>query len=363
MFVLGTGQTEPIAGSDGAVGPFWSPDGRSIAFYADSKLKRVEIGGGAPQTITAVSEVRGAAWRPDGFIVFAPGSDTGLSRVPATGGRAEDLTTPDAASTETSHRWPFFLPDRRLMHLAMMRGTAAIYLRQPELRGSPKRLVEAASAPIHDSGHLLFVRDGALRAQSFDPASASLKGEPVTIAQGIASGWQWIGGIPVSAAFGVLAFRAGNLGDVRLTWIDRSGQPRGTLGTEGSYQDLALSPDGRRVAMNARADANMNFIGVLDLASGALQRLTFEKELNNGPCWSPDGRALAYSANRSGTYDIYLKPVSGTGAEQTLVHTGSSNSANDLSRDGRFLLYENRGAQSQLDLFTVVVNWVARLPK
>ncbi|MFI5182982.1 MAG: protein kinase [Vicinamibacteria bacterium] len=354
-FALGTGKTEQLAGTAGAAVPFWSPDSRSAGFYAGSKLKRIEIGGGAPQTITTVSEERGATWRPDGWIVFAESGEGGLHRVRSTGGTAEGLTTPEAVSKEFSHRWPHTLPDGRLLYMALVPGTASISLRPADGRGVPRRILDVASAPIYDSGHLLFVRDGALRAQSFDPRSATLAGEPVTLAEDVASGWEWVGGIPVAAAGGVLAVRAGHIGESRLTWLDRNGRQLGTLGAEGVYQEPALSRDGRFVAMSVGSGTAEEFLGILDVASGALQRLTFGKELLNAPCWSSDGRSVAYASNRGGTYDIYLKPVSNTGAEETLVRAGSTSWSDDLSRDGRFLLYENRGAQSRIDLWVLAL--------
>jgi eukaryotic-like serine/threonine-protein kinase len=190
VYALGTGETKAIVGTDGATMPFWSPDSRSVGFYAGSLLKRVEIDGGVPQTITAIRLFRGANWRRDGWIVFAADAEKGLSRVRARGGAAEDLTQRDDATKETSHRFPHSLPDGRLLYLTLSPGGASIVLREPDVGASPRRIVDEASAPIYDSGHLLFVRDGALRAQAFDSATASLTGEPVTLVQDIARGWE-----------------------------------------------------------------------------------------------------------------------------------------------------------------------------
>jgi len=350
---LDSSESEPIVGTEGALQPFWSPDGRSLGFFAQGKLKRVEIGGGAPQTICNLPELRGATWSRDGVIVFGTGGAYGLRRVAATGGTPEPLTTPDAPRGETSHRWPFFLPDgRRLLYLTL--GGANGWISVGSLDGQrPERLLEAFSAPLYAaSGHVLFVRDGALRAQAFDVATTRLIGEPATVAKPIRVDWNVWGRTPVATGGEVLAFRSSPVATFQLTWLDRQGRELTSVGPAGDYGDFALSPDeGRLVTYERLQDAA--HLALVDLATGAHQRLTFKPELVIAPSWSPDGRSIAYASNRHGMVDILLVPASGGGTEETLVHGGATNWCGGFSPDGRLLLYESSDPKTQYDLWVV----------
>ena len=347
---LDSAKSEAIVGTDGAAQPFWSPDGGSLGFFAEGKLKRVEIGGGAPQTIGSVPELRGATWGRDGDILFGISGAYGLWRVAATGGVPEPVSSPDFAQGETSHRWPYFLPDgRHFLYLAIGGPNASISVGSLDGPES-ERLVGAFSAPTYAaSGHLLFVRDGALRAQAFDTAALRLEGEPLTLAEPVEADPNTWGGTPVSVGGDALALRSGRIGTVQLTWLDRRGVELGTLGPPGNYKNQALSPDGGRIVISEDVETHLS---VVDLATGAFRRFTFKPERVVGPSWSPDGRTIAYSSTREGPFRIFLAPTTGAGTEETLPDTGQRNPV--FSPDGQFLLYERVDPEdTQYDLWFV----------
>ena len=346
MRSLESGKSEPIDGTEGALHPFWSPDGRSIGFFAQGKLKRFEVGAARPHVICSIPEMRGATWSREGTILFGIGGAHGLLRVAATGGVPAPVSSPDATQGETSQRWPAFLPDgRRFLYVVLRAGGTSISV--GSLDGEkPQRLIDGVSAPTYvASGHLLFVRDGALRAQAFDVEHARLIGEEWTLAEPVHLDPHMWGGAPVSAGGAVLAYRSGAISTTQLTWFDRAGGELGSVGPPGDYTNPSLSPDGRTVVTNVRENTQL---ALLELATGALVPFTFKTESVSSPSWSPDGHSIAYTSTRNGTFDIFLAPANGGGTEVDLVPGGTS-LASGFSPDGRFLIYDsNPGTQYDL---------------
>lgn len=245
---------QPLAGTEGAVYPFWSPDSRSVGFFAPSQLKRVDIGGGLPQTLANVTNRRGGTWSADGVILFAPNNSGPLFRMPASGGEAVAVTKVDPPR-QTGHRFPQFLPGgRHFLFYATGSGDGqGIYLGSLDAPETT-RLTAADTAGLYaPTGWLLFVRQGTLVARRFDPARGALTGDPVTVADpvsvDVASGN--LGAFSVSAA-GLVGYRTAAGGSRRqLTWFDRSGKALGTLGApdENALLNPGLSPDGRLMAV------------------------------------------------------------------------------------------------------------------
>ncbi len=344
---LDTTAAQPLAGTDGASYPFWSPDSRSIAFFADFKLKRLDLSGGAPQTLAPASSGRGGTWSADGVILFAPTATAPLSRVPAGGGDVVPATTLGAG--QTSHRFPQFLPGGR-QFLCYARGaeeTAGIYLGALDTAAVTRVTAAdaaAAYAPTgpgpaeasREGGWLLFGRQATLVARRFDPARGVLSGEPVTVADPLPIDAN-VAAFSVSAT-GLVTYRAGGAARTQLTWFDRAGKALGTLGAPDATQvDPALSPDGRQVAVWRTAQGNTD-IWLIDAARTT--RFTFDPASDRYPVWSRDGRRLVFSRFRAGIFDLYQKPANGAGAEALLLASPETKVATSWSSDGRSLLYD-----------------------
>jgi eukaryotic-like serine/threonine-protein kinase len=364
---LATTTPQPLAGTEGASFPFWSPDGRSIGFFAATALKRLDLGGGAPQALAPVIRGFGGTWHADGVIVFAPGRAGPLMRVSATGGEAVAMTT--LGPQQLGHLWPHVLPDGRrfLFYVRGAPDTTGIYL--GTLDGSaPTRLTPADSAGVYlpegpgsaeasrGGGWLLWVRAGALVAGRLDVPQAMLTGDPVTLADGM-PGYDesYTNRSAVSvAATGLVAYRTGPASLRQLTWFDRSGTTRGTVGgpDRGGLSSPSVSPDGRRVAVSRTVEGNTD----LWLLDGArMSRVTFDAASDRIPRWSPDGTRIVFGSSRSGPFEIYQKLAGGAGVEERLVPAEQMAFAASWSPDGRFLLYVNTDTQTATDLWVLAM--------
>ena len=328
-----------------AIFPFWSPDSRSIGYFAGNKLKTIEINGSAAQVICDVTLGRGGAWGPGGVIVFSPFPTAALSQVSASGGASAPLTKLDAP-LHTSHRWPFFLPDgKHFLYFAMHHDPSkssnnAIYYASLDGRES-RLLVHAQTNAIYAAGFLLFGRGDQLMAQPFDPARGALSGEPQAISSGVLNDvTTWHLGATASGS-GVLAFANGTSGNVQLVWMDRSGKQTDVAADNlKNLQYARLSPQGDRVAL--MLDSGINDIWTLDLKRGVRTRLTFGPVANTYPLWSPDGKWVAYAGVSSGSTSIYRKPSDGSGTEEMLISDPNAvgfMKPSDWSRDGKTLFY------------------------
>ena len=349
---------QPLAATEGALYPFWSPDGRSIGFFTGGQLKRIDLGGGAPQTVAPSSSVFGGSWNADGVILFAPTSAGPLLRVPASGGPAVAVTT---LARQNSHRFPSFLPDGRhfLFYATGTPDSRGIYLGTLDAPDT-HRLTAADAAGVYwaspsapDAGWLLWVRAGTLVAQRMDVALAALTGDPVTLADAVAvDAAPNVAAVSVSAS-GLVAYRSGAGSRRQLTWVDRSGQALGPLGApdeNGLLFTPSVSPDGQRVAVARTMQGNLD----LWLLEGPrMSRFTFDAAQDQFPVWSPDGTRIAFASNRAGTYDLYQKAAGGAGSEEVLVASPQTKVPNDWSADGRFLLYHSIDPQTNRDLWVL----------
>jgi WD40 repeat protein len=312
---------QPLPGTDDAMGPFWSPDSRSIGFFAARKLKRVPAAGGAVETICDAQDGRGASWSVDDVIVFAPAPFGGLSKVPATGGVPVAITRVEGQGR--THRLPWFLPDgRHLLYLVgsqtsdVDQGTAIHAL---DLATGKSTLVarENSEGRFAEPGYIVFVREGNLLVQPFDRKALKTTGPAVPIAEGVAfEAFRWVGKFTISNA-GRLVYQSNEAyRKSRLTWFDLEGKALGTVGEATNFFTVALSPDGSRVV--ATVLGNKNFrpeIRLYDLERGVGSRFTFGAQGANFPAWSPDGKAIAYGDPGSG---VRVKAADG-GSESRLI--------------------------------------------
>ncbi len=360
---LGTTTAEPLAGTEGGLFPFWSPDGRSIGFFASNALKRLDLSGAAAQTLAPVIVGRGGSWNADGVIVFGASRTTPLMRVPSSGGEVTGVT--DLSSQQAGHTAPYFLPDGRrfLFYVTGAAAVSGIYLGSLEA-GTPTRLTSADGAGVHladrpgargprqGNGWLLWVRAGALVAQRLDPDRAALTGEPLTLADGVGIDTSYRSGVSVTPT-GLIAYRTGAGSKRQLVWRDRAGTALGSLGTEDESQsNPRLSADGQRLVMTRTVQGNAD-IWMMD--GSRTLRLTFDPALDGFPLWSPDGARVAFRSQRGspGTGDIFLKATSGATQEERLITSDQLKTPNSWSSDGRFLLFHSTDPQSNTDLWVM----------
>jgi len=351
---LGAHTARPLIGTEGASGPFWSPDNRFIGFFADGWLKRIESTGESLQTLANVSDsfggVFGGAWNRDDVILFPPTHCDPIFRVSASGGKSGPATELDLSRQEHSHRFPRFLPDGRHFLYRAADGSSE----QAGMRvGALDRKEAAHVLPIEQqatyaegpdgSGYLLFVRDRTLLAQPFDAESLELRGEPSIVTEPVRS-------FSVSDN-GVLVYAPAGIGkDTQCTWFDRAGLRRGTVGPPTSQSCPSLSPDGKRMAIGREEERE---IWVYEIASGVGLRLTFHGGYI--PIWSPDGSRIVYFSRPDGIWRLYQRLSTGARDEELLLQTASRELwPASWSRDGRFLLYGETDPKTHWDLCVLV---------
>jgi serine/threonine protein kinase len=345
---VGGRKTNSLVGTQGASYPFWSPDGRSVGFFADGKLKKVDVSGGQPQVLCDAPNGRGGTWNPDGLIVFTPDSLGGLSRVSSSGGSPVEMTKPDTSRFETTHRWPVFLPDgKHFLYLAAnfsgQLENNAIFL--GSLDSQDRRLLvnTSANAAYARPGYLLYLRDKTLVAQPFDHRRFVLSGEPHPLSDDVLY-FPGVDRAVFSVSSGeVLVTQTGRGASVsQLTWFDRHGRPVGTLGMVGSYPNVRLSPDGRKVAAEqSDPDGRTTHIWIHEPARSATTRLTFDPSLHQAPIWSPDGRQILFGSNSKLGFHLYLKNADGSGSEEQVADFDAGLQVNlwDWSRGGKHVLF------------------------
>jgi Tol biopolymer transport system component len=342
-----------LTGTDGADEPFWSPDSRSIAFFAGGKLKRIDVAGGPALTICDATNGRGGTWSKNSVIVFAVTAGQTF-RVPATGGSAVPLTAPDLAAGEASHRFPWFLPDgRHFLYTANSREREKIAIYVGDLNSKDRKLVLAAvsNAAYSPPGYLLFVRDRTLMAQPFDADKLQTTGDAVPIAEQIDSLDSRFTQNQFSISQnGVLAYTSGNGGGAayQLTWFERSGKMTGTLGALGDINWGAISPDGKTVAVDRRDPQTQEYdIWLQDLARGTASRFTFGPKTSALPVWSPDGSRIAFHSTRDDVGHPFQRAISGTAQDEVLSkpvgEPPHDTLVEDWSRDGRYIILNTYG--------------------
>ncbi len=333
-------KAQPLAGTDNATFPFWSPDGKSLGFFSDSKLNRMDLTSGlilALADASAAGNARGAAWSPTGVILFAPGGGGPLKKVSASGGQVTDAS--QLSSAERSHRWPYFLPDG--VHYLFLAGESNSTARRRVRFGAlnsmeSKPLMESDSEAVYSSGHILFMLNSTLMAQPFDPARLALSGDPKPVAKDVSTA-----PVPGKGGFsaslnGLLLYGADAV-DRELRWFDREGRSLGTLGEKGYFETLSFSADHKSLAVTGGNDNREISVWLVDLAKGTRQRLTAGPS-DQDVVLSADGSTVIYTSHRNGRDAIYRKAVNGSGAEELLLADEKPPRASSISPDNRNLL-------------------------
>jgi len=348
--------TTPIPGTDGGTFPFWSPDSRAIGFFADGKLKTVQIAGGTPILLADAPFGKGGTWSRDNVILFAPGpSQTGLLRVSSAGGNPTVATTLDTTAGEDVHRWPHFLPDGRHFFYTAVTGPccpastpSVIRIGSLDGPGIDQVLFQAESAVSYGSGHLIFAHEETLMARPFDPDTRQLLGEAFPLAERVTTEGSRYLGASVSENGTLVYGRTAADNPRQLTWFDRTGRELGTLSDAAPYSGLALSPDERHVAVTLETGTPNNVdLWLIDVARKIRSRLTVHPGQERSPVWSPDSARIAFQSSRS-RQPIALRQTRSdeTGKDELLLE-GPGNftmTPSGWSSDGQFIAYTTRGS-------------------
>jgi len=343
----------PVQGTEGGHRPFWSPDGKSLGFFAMGSMRRVSVSGGAPLTIAPANDGRGGCWLADGTIVFAPTPGSCLFVVPASGGEPRPITD----QGKYSHREPRVVGDDGDYLFLENRSGGIWMVCLANIDGRPHRdLTATTGGAEYANGQLLFLRGTTLVAQPCDPGSGKLSGEAVPLAEGIVRDPDFgIGAFSVSRQ-GDLAYQTDRGVGSQLAFFDRAGNKVTEVGEPGGYSQVALSPDNKRIVLLVdEADGGSDF-WIISAENGSLQRFTFTA-VNAGarrsqPAWAPDGRRIYYSLEQDGHVAIYVKRTDGGGTEEKVLEIpGSALWPYDISPDGRWLLFGSEKDDSNEDLW------------
>ena len=323
-----------VPGTEGAAAPFWSPDGRSLAFFASGKLKTVELSGGNLQVLADSSWSSAAAWAPDGTILFRPSAGTPLFRVSAAGGQAVPMHA--LGANDYYENDPAILPDGK--HVLMVVSDKKQH-RRIELRSltssETKIVLDDARLPAYSGGFLFFIRNQKIFAQPFDAGSGKVSGTATPLAD---ADWYSLAGPSV------LAFQSVSH-ETRLQWFDMSGNPTGTSGQVADYLSPKISHDGKQILFLEVEPQNPGTTDLWSLpaAGGVSRRMTFGPDWKGWSVWSPDGKYIAYGVETAGKARIVRKSSDGSGAEETLLTLGpeiTAASVVDWSPDGRYLSFD-----------------------
>ena len=337
-------EAQPLPGTDEGRFPFWSPDGREIGFIVHGKLKKVDAGGGPPQTLCDC-EGFGGTWSKTGVIVVEAGAFTGLLQIPAAGGVPQPASRLDPSRGENSHRWPYFLPDGKhfLFWARSSQGVERNALYVGTLGSlQAKLLTGSESMAMYASGYLLYLRGQTLMARPFDARRLEFAGEGAPVAEHVAVSGATNRAMFTASNNGTLVYETGEgIGEWSLQWFDIDGKQVGSVAQPGHYLWPTLSPDGKRLAVVIFSGVEgTGDVWIFDLAQGSRTRLTFSSVFQRYPVWSADGKTIYYASNQKGSLHIYARASDGSGAERVVQETnGRSEYPTSVSPDGRFLVY------------------------
>ncbi len=336
----------PSTENDGSPSPFWSPDGRSFAFFADGKLKTIESSGGSAHVIADAPEGWGGTWSPAGIIVFSPAVGP-LFRVSVDRGAATPLLKLDPSRHEVSHAWPHMLPDGRHFIYGVVSGDGShngVYMSSIDGE-EPRALIPEIEGALYSDGDLLFVRDGTLFAQPFDASRLQLTGPPAAVpgpdGQAIRTAW----GVMSASRTGVLSYVTARLRDSQLVWYDRQGHSSGSIGDPAPIGSIGFSPDETHLAVGHHTGR----LYVVPVATGIATPVTPPSAYASDPVWSPDGRELVFTSFEGNVGNLYRKTI-GRGDAQRVFKSSDSMYAQKWLNNGASLVYMTPSGLYQLEL-------------
>jgi len=350
-----------LPGTENAADPFFSPDGQWIGFFADEKMRKISVQGGAAVTLSDAPNGRGASWGDDGSIIVTIGQLVGgLSRVPAAGGTPQTITKPEDKG-EATHRWPQILPG----------GQAVLFTGNTVPIGYDNASIEVLSlktgqwkavqrggyfgrylATSNGAGHLVYLHQGTLFAVGFDLDRLEVRGTPTPLLKDVAGNTAFGGGQYDISRNGTLVYLSGISSNARwpVAWMDSTGRTQPLLAVPGQYYDLRLSPDGKRLALSLQSAGND--IQVYDWQRDTMTPLTFTHG-NLAPVWTPDGKHIVFRSQSSGTNSIRWMRADGAGEGQPLLEGKVELDPYSFSPDGQRLAFAELGVDTSFDLWTL----------
>jgi serine/threonine-protein kinase len=347
-------QDEPMAGTERAIDPFFSPDGKWVGFFADGKLKKAPIDGGAPVELCDAPIGFGAVWGKDGLITFAPTGGSGLMQVPAAGGVSREVTKLNTEKGEFSHRWPEVLPDEDTLLFAASTGNwddAQIVMQS--LKSGARQNLIAGTFPryIPTTGHLIFARRGSLWAAPLDVANQRV-GTPTEVLKKV---WVAVDGAAQFSlsSLGHIVYVEGSPsgGERTLVWVDRRNGATEPLAAEArNYSEPRLSPDGTRLAVTITQESDS--IWTFDIPTSKSNQLTLEGS-NSLPVWTSEGARIAFASTKAGALNLFWRPADGTGTDERLVPSANPQAPHAWSAATRSLFFVESSPSTGRDIWVV----------
>ena len=349
----------PLAGTEGAREPFFSPDGHWIGFSADGKLKKVSVTGGAAVVLCDAPNLRGAFWTEDESIVFLPNSGAGVAllKVPAAGGKPEPFTKLEEG--EVTQRWPQVLPGGKAVlytgHATTSSGFEDANIVVQPLPKGPRKVLQRGGyhGRFLPSGHLVYVHESTLFAAPFDLGRLELTGPPVPVVEGIASTPNSVGSNFAFSDDGTLVYLPGkSVGAASpIHWMDREGKTSVLRSAPSAWNDIRFSPDGQKIALDV-TDGGQTDIWVYEWARDTMSRFTFDLAEDSHAAWAPDGKRIAFASARAdkAVTNLYWQRADGTGDVQRLTESKVRQISTSFHPGGRFLAFMEQDPKTNWDI-------------
>jgi eukaryotic-like serine/threonine-protein kinase len=340
----------PLARTENAMYPFWSPDSKQVGFFQGGHLRRVDVAGGPVTNLAQAASARGGTWTKSGLILFTPGTGDGIFKVAASGGTPVSITKLQAP--ETSHRWPHALPDgKHFLYLAWDQGASNLAVMFSSVDEDKRQLVltDATNVTFAED-HLFFVRAGVLLVQRFDSTSGKLTGDPQPLFERVQTDPQFGRANYSVSQSGPIIFSLGaSTAEAQLQWYSIEGRELATLGVINNWTAPRLSPDGNMLAVSA--DGGNQDVWLINLSRQISSRFTFDPAPDVSPIWPPDSKSVLFTRVKTGANRLITKAADGSGAESTLLERPEMVQPSDWSRDGKYISFNMTSPGHRSDLW------------